>query len=73
MVPAANRNGSMGTGGGSKAGIAIAPKPHRSKILYTFSNVLAGNLRASVSFPPLRASLYVRKPPITELAVAIEA
>jgi hypothetical protein len=47
----------MGIGGGSRAGIAIAPKPQRSNVLYTLSNVLGGNLRASVSLPPLRASL----------------
>ncbi len=51
MAPAPNRNGSMGTGGGSRAGIAIAPKPQRSNLLYTLSKVLDGNLRARVSFP----------------------
>ncbi len=33
MAPAAKRNGTKGAGGGSKAGMAIAPKPHRLKTL----------------------------------------
>src|SRR6266496_589584 len=51
MAPAPNRNGGMGTGGGSRAGIAIAPKPQRSNLLYTLSKLLGGNLRVRVSFP----------------------
>ena len=37
MAPAAKRNGTMGAGGGSKAAMAMAPKPHRLKI---FVNLL---------------------------------
>lgn len=33
LAPAASRNGTMGTGGGSKAGMAIAQNPHRPKTL----------------------------------------
>jgi len=72
MAPAASRNGTMGTGGGSKAGMAIAANPHRPKIAQTLFNFLRENLRSSASFPPLRASRYVKKPPATELAAAIK-
>ena len=33
MAPAAKRNGTMGASGGSKAAMAMAPKPHSLKIL----------------------------------------
>src|SRR6266536_307361 len=52
MAPTPNRNGSMGTGGGSRAGIAIAPKPQRSNLLYTLSKVLDGKPAREGFFPP---------------------
>ena len=33
IAPAASRNGTMGAGGGSTAAVAMAPNPHRLKIL----------------------------------------
>ena len=44
MAPAASRNGTMGKGGGRRAGIAIAPNPQRSNLWETFAAVLSREL-----------------------------
>ena len=58
IAPAANRNGTMGMGGGSNAGMAIAPKPHFSKGGTNPIHFLSREPVFERRFSPFRASRY---------------
>ena len=73
VAPETNRNGTIGTGGDSKAEMAIEPNPHRPKISHTLSTFTLENLRLSTCLPPLRAIRYVTNPPITVPIFAMNA
>jgi hypothetical protein len=72
IAPAVTRNGAMGTGGGSMAGIITDPNPHFQKIRCIFFSLSLGIFSSlcSRTSSPRRLSRKVRKPPITVPIVA---
>ena len=58
MAPAASRKGTIGKGGGNKAGTATAKNPQRSKRSKT---LLALRFESFARMPPCRLSAPVRR------------
>ena len=72
-APAAITNGTIGIGGGNKAGTAIAPNPYFSNVSVTIFAFRADSRACIALSPCFLAIRYVMYAPTTEPIVAIPA